>query len=144
MYKKIVVDGKKISQAKLEILIGNAINSIILSGFATIDELDKITRVNARDCEYLVDMILYRLQVTYSDNIDKVSKASLVDISAATNVGLLIDKLMIILELIKRRRKSAIPLTIEDKESIESTNELEIITEEDEMNIIRLLFPSTK
>ena len=123
VFKKIIIDGKRISNSKLDTIMNEATDIIIMSGFSTISELEKIIKINARDNEYLVDAILYKLQITYANMINHQSDKSLTEKTACANVGLLIDKQMLILELIHRRRDEQLesydPAKSDDENCIE-------------------------
>ena len=120
VFRKIIIDGKRISNSKLDSIMNEATDIIIMSGFSGISELEKIIRVNARDNDYLIDAILYKLQITYANMINHQSDKSLTEKTACANIALLIDKQMLILELIHRRRdeqlKSYDPVKSDDED----------------------------
>ena len=69
--RKIIINGKKVSLNKVNTIIEEAVNNIIITGFKTIPELEKIVAINGRNCDYLIDNILYKLQIDYTDTIEK-------------------------------------------------------------------------
>ena len=48
---------------KITNIIEEAVNNIIITGFKSIPELEKIVAVNGRNYDYLIDNILYKLQI---------------------------------------------------------------------------------
>ena len=81
--KKVLINGKKVSMNKVTNIIEEAVNNIIITGFKSIPELEKIVAVNGRNCDYLIDNILYKLQISYTDSIEKESEKALTDKTAA-------------------------------------------------------------
>ena len=57
--KKVLINGKKVSMNKVTNIIEESVNNIIITGFKSIPELEKIVAVNGRNCDYLIDDILY-------------------------------------------------------------------------------------
>ena len=68
---------------KITNIIEEAVNNIIITGFKSIPELEKIVAVNGRNYNYLIDNILYKLQISYINNIEKESEKALTDKTAA-------------------------------------------------------------
>ena len=101
--KKVIINGKRLSMNKINIIIGESVDNIILSGFNSVSELEKIVSVNGRNNDYLIDCILFKLQITYAEIINRDAGKAIRDKTAAINVGLMIDTYIIILELIHRR-----------------------------------------
>ena len=126
--RKIIINGKRLSQTKVNAIIEDAVDNIILSGFNSIFELEKIASINGKNNDYIIDNILFKLQIAYSNNIDRESKKSLYDKASAANVGLMIDKQMIILELIHRRRNNFIISAID---RYEYDDEVECLDDDD-------------
>ena len=81
--KQVLIDGKKVSMNKVTNIIEEAVNNIIITGFKSIPELEKIVAVNGRNYDYLIDNILYKLQISYTNNIEKESEKALTDKTAA-------------------------------------------------------------
>ena len=124
--KKVLINGKKVSMNKVTNIIEEAVNNIIITGFKSIPELEKIVAVNGRNCDYLIDNILYKLQISYTNNIEKESEKALTDKTAAYNVSIMISNQMIVLELLNRRINNFIntfPEEVnEQEEEIEDLN----------------------
>lgn len=68
---------------KITNIIEEAVNNIIITGFKSIPELEKIVAVNGRNYDYLIDNILYKLQISYTNNIEKESEKALTDKTTA-------------------------------------------------------------
>ena len=124
--KKVLINGKKVSMNKVTNIIEEAVNNIIITGFKSIPELEKIVAVNGRNCDYLIDNILYKLQIAYTDTIEKESVKALTDKTAAYNVSIMISNQMIVLELLNSRINNfinAFPEEVnEQEEEIEDLN----------------------
>ena len=124
--KKVLINGKKVSTNKVTNIIEEAVNNIIITGFKSIPELEKIVSVNGRNCDYLIDNILYKLQISYTNNIEKESEKALTDKTAAYNVSLMIANQMIVLKLLNNRINNFIntfPEEVnEQEEEIEDLN----------------------
>ena len=124
--KKVLINGKKVSTNKVTNIIEEAVNNIIITGFKSIPELEKIVSVNGRNCDYLIDNILYKLQISYTNNIEKESEKALTDKTAAYNVSIMISNQMIVLELLNSRINNfinAFPEEVnEQEEEIEDLN----------------------
>ena len=84
-------------------IISEAVNNIIITGFKSVPELEKIVTVNGSNCDYLINNILYKLQIAYTDAIEKESAKALIDKTAAYNVSIMISNQMIVLKLISSR-----------------------------------------
>lgn len=117
--KKVLINGKKVSMNKVTNIIEEAVNNIIITGFKSIPELEKIVAINGRNCDYLIDNILYKLQITYANNINEESKKALTDKTAASNVSLMIANQMIILKLLNSRINNFINTVPEEVKKIE-------------------------
>ena len=124
--KKVLINGKKVSMNKVTNIIEEAVNNIIITGFKSIPELEKIVSVNGRNCDYLIDNILYKLQIAYTDAIEKESAKALIDKTAAYNVSIMISNQIIVLELLNSRINNFIntfPEEVnEQEEEIEDLN----------------------
>ena len=81
--KKILINGKKVPMGMVNSIINEAVNNIIITGFKSVPELEKIVTVNGRNCDYLINNILYKLQIAYTDTIEKESVKALTDKTAA-------------------------------------------------------------
>ena len=124
--KKILINGKKVPMGMVNSIINEAVNNIIITGFKSVPELEKIVAINGRNCDYLIDNILYKLQIAYTDAIEKESAKSLIDKTAAYNVSIMISNQMIVLELLNSRINNfinAFPEEVnEQEEEIEDLN----------------------
>ena len=129
--KKIIINGKKVSMNKVTNIIEEAVNNIIITGFKSIPELEKIVSVNGRNCDYLIDNILYKLQISYTNNIEKESEKALTDKTAAYNVSLMIANQMIVLKLLNNRINNFINTVPEEVKKIEQEEEIEDLNYED-------------
>ena len=136
-FEKVLINGEKVNKNKADMIINEAVDNIILCGFNSLPELEKIVKVNGRNDDYLIDNILYKLQYTYSNNIDKESNKAMNEKISAVNIGLMIDTQMIILELIKRRVNSFIE-NVDDSRYIEDMDEELSETLEDDDEILTL------
>ena len=72
--KKVLINGKKVSMSRVNSIISEAVSNIIITGFKSVPELEKIVAINGRNCDYLIDNILYKLQIAYTDAIEKESQ----------------------------------------------------------------------
>lgn len=117
--RKVLINGKKVSLNKVTTIIEEAVNNVIITGFKSIPELEKIVAINGRNCDYLIDNILYKLQITYANNIEKESEKALTDKTAASNVSLMIANQMIILKLLNSRINNFINTVPEEVKKIE-------------------------
>ena len=124
--KKILINGKKVPMGMVNSIINEAVNNIIITGFKSVPELEKIVAVNGRNCDYLIDNILYKLQIAYTDAIEKESAKALIDKTAAYNVSIMISNQIIVLELLNSRINNFIntfPEEVnEQEEEIEDLN----------------------
>ena len=124
--KKILINGKKVPMGMVNSIINEAVNNIIITGFKSVPELEKIVAVNGRNCDYLINNILYKLQIAYTDTIEKESVKALTDKTAAYNVSIMISNQMIVLELLNSRINNFIntfPEEVnEQEEEIEDLN----------------------
>ena len=124
--KKILINGKKVPMGMVNSIINEAVNNIIITGFKSVPELEKIVTVNGRNCDYLINNILYKLQIAYTDTIEKESVKALTDKTAAYNVSIMISNQMIVLELLNSRINNFIntfPEEVnEQEEEIEDLN----------------------
>lgn len=124
--KKILINGKKVPMGMVNSIINEAVNNIIITGFKSVPELEKIVTVNGRNCDYLINNILYKLQIAYTDTIEKESAKALTDKTAAYNVSIMISNQMIVLELLNSRINNFIntfPEEVnEQEEEIEDLN----------------------
>ena len=130
--KKVLINGKKVSMNKVTNIIEEAVNNIIITGFKSIPELEKIVAVNGRNCDYLIDNILYKLQISYTDSIEKESEKALTDKTAAYNVSLMIANQMIVLKLLNNRINNFINTVPEEVKKIEQKEEIEDLDYEDD------------
>ena len=128
--KKVLINGKKVSMNKVNNIIEEAVNNIIITGFKSIPELEKIVAINGRNCDYLMNNILYKLQIAYTDTIDKESGKALTDKTAAYNVSIMISNQMLVLKLLNSRINNFINSDPEDK--IEHEEEIEDLNYEDD------------
>ena len=124
--KKILINEKKVPMGMVNSIINEAVNNIIITGFKSVPELEKIVAVNGRNCDYLINNILYKLQIAYTDTIEKESAKALTDKTAAYNVSIMISNQMIVLELLNNRINNFIntfPEEVnEQEEEIEDLN----------------------
>ena len=131
--KKVLINGKKVSMNKVTNIIEEAVNNIIITGFKSIPELEKIVAVNGRNCDYLIDNILYKLQIAYTNSIEKESEKALKDKTAAYNVSLMIANQMIVLKLLNNRINNFINTVPEEEvKKIEQEDEIEYLDYEDD------------
>ena len=130
--KKVLINGKKVSMNKITNIIEEAVNNIIITGFKSIPELEKIVAVNGRNCDYLIDNILYKLQIAYTDAIEKESAKALIDKTAAYNVSIMISNQIIVLELLNSRINNFINTFPEEINKIEQEEEIEDLNYEDD------------
>lgn len=133
--KKVLINGKKVSTNKVTNIIEEAVNNIIITGFKSIPELEKIVSVNGRNCDYLIDNILYKLQISYTNNIEKESEKALTDKTAAYNVSLMIANQMIVLKLLNNRINNfinTVPEEVKKIEQKEQEEEIEDLNYEDD------------
>ena len=130
--KKVLINGKKVSMNKVTNIIEEAVNNIIITGFKSIPELEKIVSVNGRNCDYLIDNILYKLQISYTNNIEKESEKALTDKTAAYNISLMITNQMIVLKLLNNRINNFINTVPEEVKKIEQEEEIEDLNYEDD------------
>lgn len=137
-FEKVLINGERVNKNKVDMIINEAVDNIILCGFNSLPELEKIVKVNGRNDDYLIDNILYKLQYTYSNNIDKESNKAMNEKISAVNIGLMIDTQMIILELIQRRVNSFIENANNSSEYIEDMDEELSESLEDEDEILTL------
>ena len=131
--KKVLINGKKVSMNKVTNIIEESVNNIIITGFKSIPELEKIVAVNGRNCDYLIDNILYKLQIAYTNSIEKESEKALTDKTAAYNISLMIANQMIVLKLLNNRINNFINTVPEEEEvkKIEQEDEIEYLDYED-------------
>ena len=124
--KKILINGKKVPMGMVNSIINEAVNNIIITGFKSVPELEKIVAVNGRNCDYLINNILYKLQIAFTDTIEKESVKALTDKTAAYNVSIMISNQIIVLELLNSRINNFIntfPEEVnEQEEEIEDLN----------------------
>ena len=125
--KKVPINGKKVSMSRINSIISEAVNNIIITGFKSIPELEKIVAVNGRNCDYLIDNILYKLQIAYTDSIGRESEKALTDKTAAYNVSLMIANQMIVLKLLNNRINNFINIVPEEVKKIEQKEQEEEI-----------------
>ena len=130
--KKVLINGKKVSMNKVTNIIEESVNNIIITGFKSIPELEKIVAVNGRNCDYLIDNILYKLQIAYTNNIEKESVKALTDKTAAYNVGIMISNQIIVLKLLNSRINNFINTFPEEVNKIEQEEEIEDLNYEDD------------
>ena len=135
--KKVLINGKKVSMNKVTNIIEEAVNNIIITGFKSIPELEKIVAVNGRNYDYLIDNILYKLQIAYTNNIEKESEKALTDKTAAYNVSIMITNQMIVLKLLNNRINNFINTVPEEEEvkkieQKEQEEEIEYLDYEDD------------
>ena len=130
--KKILVNGKKVSMSRVNSIISEAVSNIIITGFKSVPELEKIVAINGRNCDYLIDNILYKLQIAYTDAIEKESAKALIDKTAAYNVGIMISNQIIVLELLNSRINNFINTFPEEVNKIEQEEEIEDLNYEDD------------
>ena len=130
--KKILINGKKVPMGMVNSIINEAVNNIIITGFKSVPELEKIVAVNGRNCDYLINNILYKLQIAYTDTIEKESVKALTDKTAAYNVSLMIANQMIVLKLLNNRINNFINTVPEEVKKIEQEEEIEDLNYEDD------------
>ena len=131
--KKILINGKKVPMGMVNSIINEAVNNIIITGFKSVPELEKIVAINGRNCDYLINNILYKLQIAYTDTIEKESVKALTDKTAAYNVSIMISNQMIVLKLLNSRINNFINVVPEDKiEQKEQEEEIEDLNYEDD------------
>ena len=130
--KKVLINGRKVSMNKATDIIEEAVNHIIITGFKSIPELEKIVAINGRNCDYLIDNILYKLQIAYTDAIEKESAKALIDKTAAYNVSIMISNQIIVLELLNSRINNFINTFPEEINKIEQEEEIEDLNYEDD------------
>ena len=130
--KKVLINGKKVSMSRVNSIISEAVSNIIITGFKSVPELEKIVAVNGRNCDYLIDNILYKLQIAYTNNIEKESEKALTDKTAAYNVGIMISNQIIVLKLLNSRINNFINTFPEEVNKIEQEEEIEDLNYEDD------------
>ena len=130
--KKILINGKKVPMGMVNSIINEAVNNIIITGFKSVPELEKIVTVNGRNCDYLINNILYKLQIAYTDTIEKESVKALTDKTAAYNVSIMISNQIIVLELLNSRINNFINTFPEEVNKIEQEEEIEDLNYEDD------------
>ena len=130
--KKILINGKKVPMGMVNSIINEAVNNIIITGFKSVPELEKIVAINGRNCDYLINNILYKLQIAYTDTIEKESAKALTDKTAAYNVSIMISNQMIVLKLISSRINNFINTFPEEVNKIEQEEEIEDLNYEDD------------
>ena len=133
--KKILINGKKVPVGMVNSIINEAVNNIIITGFKSVTELEKIVAVNGRNCDYLIDNILYKLQIAYTDSIGRESEKALTDKTAAYNVSLMIANQMIVLKLLHNRINNfinTVPEEVKKIEQKEQEEEIEDLNYEDD------------
>ena len=130
--KKVLINGKKVSMSRVNSIISEAVSNIIITGFKSVPELEKIVAINGRNCDYLIDNILYKLQIAYTDAIEKESAKSLIDKTAAYNVSIMISNQIIVLELLNSRINNFINTFPEEVNKIEQEEEIEDLNYEDD------------
>ena len=130
--KKILINGKKVPMGMVNSIINEAVNNIIITGFKSVPELEKIVAVNGRNCDYLINNILYKLQIAYTDAIEKESAKALIDKTAAYNVSIMISNQIIVLELLNNRINNFINTFPEEVNKIEQEEEIEDLNYEDD------------
>ena len=130
--KKVLINGKKVSMSRVNSIISEAVSNIIITGFKSVPELEKIVAINGRNCDYLIDNILYKLQIAYTDAIEKESAKALIDKTAAYNVGIMISNQIIVLELLNSRINNFINTFPEEINKIEQEEEIEDLNYEDD------------
>ena len=133
--KKVLINGKKVSTNKVTNIIEEAVNNIIITGFKSIPELEKIVAVNGRNCDYLIDNILYKLHIAYTNSIEKELEKALTDKTAAYNVSLMIANQMIVLKLLNNRINNfinTVPEEVKKIEQKEQEEEIEDLNYEDD------------
>ena len=130
--KKVLINGKKVSMSRVNSIINEAVSNIIITGFKSVPELEKIVAINGRNCDYLIDNILYKLQTAYTDAIEKESAKALIDKTAAYNVGIMISNQIIVLELLNSRINNFINTFPEEVNKIEQEEEIEDLNYEDD------------
>ena len=130
--KKILINGKKVPMGMVNSIINEAVNNIIITGFKSVPELEKIVAINGRNCDYLINNILYKLQIAYTDTIEKESAKALTDKTAAYNVSIMISNQMIVLKLLNSRINNFINTFPEEVNKIEQEEEIEDLNYEDD------------
>ena len=133
--KKVPINGERVSMSKVNSIINEAVNNIIITGFKSISELEKIVAVNGRNCDYLIDNILYKLQISYTNNIEKESEKALTDKTTAYNVSLMIANQIIVLKLLNNRINNfinTVPEEVKKIEQKEQEEEIEDLNYEDD------------
>ena len=130
--KKILINEKKVPMGMVNSIINEAVNNIIITGFKSVPELEKIVAVNGRNCDYLINNILYKLQIAYTDTIEKESAKALTDKTAAYNVSIMISNQMIVLELLNNRINNFINTFPEEVNKIKQKEEIEDLNYEDD------------
>ena len=130
--KKIIINGKKVPMGMVNSIINEAVSNIIITGFKSVPELEKIVVVNGRNCDYLIDNILYKLQIAYTDTIEKESVKALTDKTAAYNVSIMISNQMIVLKLLNSRINNFINTFPEEVNKIGQEEEIEDLNYEDD------------
>lgn len=135
---KVIVDGKRLTSTQLEGIILNAIDNIIMSGFNSVEELERLTQINSRYNNYITDVVLFRLESTYNDHIVRECDKSLSSVVSSANVALLTEKLILILELIEKRRKTYISLIADNAEDYITLEDEEYDDEDTKKNISNL------
>ncbi len=131
MFKeRIVINGKRISNSKFEVMLNDALENVVLTGFFSIDELEKTIMVNGHYNRFMVDKLLDRLYSTYSSSLVDVRKKSLYDKTAATNVIILSEKLEIIVDLMEKRAQDTIKNIRDNEEYYDYDNDEDDIFDE--------------
>lgn len=102
--QKIIINGKRISSTKLEAILQEGLDNVILTGFFSLEDLEKAVSVNGYYSDYLIDKILDKLYNTYTDALHFNRSNASVDIrAAAANITVIARKIEIILDLMIKR-----------------------------------------
>lgn len=119
LFKKVNVNGEKCSPAKCTELALRAVDSIMMTGFSTTEELYSLLKVNCMGSDLIIDEALKELARSYNDRAAKDSELlhkqdsypGLKD-SYITNIVLMDEKLKMIADV----RSYIAMQTITDKE----------------------------
>ena len=123
--------GQKLRLKKIDNIVEHAIDNIILSGFTSIDELSSIVKINSGNSDYVSNLILNNLLITYSENLEKENKNTAV-VSHPSNVIAIGEKLKIVIDLITSiAEKSINTIDVDD-----DTDDDYKLTEEEEQLLL--------
>lgn len=137
LFRKVDINGTKISEAKLTDLALRAVDSITLTGFTTTEELYSLLKVNCMGSERIMDEALKELALVYNQRAAKDSQLLYntniypgLKESYITNVVLMDDKLKMIADVrsyialhsISKDEAQELPITTNETDYIDASN----------------------